>query len=69
MTRLRSRVLRLEAVNGRRVFRHLPEAELDAALAAALADWLVFDPGACPAEVHGEVLAFVEAHGAEGAPR
>jgi hypothetical protein len=48
--RLRSRVLQLEAVKARHSLRHLSDAELDAALAAALADWLVSDQDACQAE-------------------
>jgi hypothetical protein len=69
VTPLHRRLLRLEAVHDGRRFRHLSDAELDAALAAALADWLVADPGACPRDVEAEVLAFVAAHDADGAAR
>jgi hypothetical protein len=69
MKTLDRRLLRLESVAGRRVCRDLSDAELDAALATALADWLAADPDACPRNVEAGVLAFVDAPDAEGTPR
>ena len=69
MRTLDRRLLRLEAVAGRRVFRNLSDEELDAALAAALAEWLASEPDACPRDVKAEALAFIAAQDAEGAAR
>ncbi len=60
---LHRRLLRLESVNGRHVFTHLSDTELDTRLRAELAEWLRAEPDACPPEVRAEVAAFV----AEGA--
>jgi hypothetical protein len=62
-------LLRLEAVQDARRFRHLSDEELDATLRAALAEWLATDPDACPREIKCELLAFVAAHDEEGAAR
>ncbi len=66
MKPLHRRLLRLEAVNGRHLFAHLSDDELDRQLRAELAAWLRDDPQACPADVRAEVLAFVAAEDAEG---
>jgi hypothetical protein len=62
------RLLRLEAVNGRRLYRNLSDEELDAAMAVGFADWLVAKPDACPAELRAEVLTFIAAHDAAVRP-
>ena len=69
MNVLERRLLRLEAVAGRRLHRNLANEDLDSALAAALADWLVAEPDACPRDVLAEVLAFIGAQDEEGAAR
>ena len=69
MNSLHRRLVRLEAMNGRRAYRHLSDEQLDAALAAALADWLLADPDACPRDLKAEVLAFIGAQDEEGAAR
>ena len=51
MRTLARRLLRLEAVNGRRLCRHLSDEELDAAMAAGFTEWLEADPDACPRDV------------------
>ena len=64
MKTLDRRLLRLEAVNGRRLYRNLSDAELDAAIAAGFAEWLATKPDDCPAELLPDVLAIIGAHGA-----
>ena len=59
MNLLRRRLLRLETVNGRHVFAHLSDNELDTRLRAELAEWLRDDPDACPPAVRAEVAAFL----------
>ncbi len=68
MNMLERRLLHLEAVAGRRLYRNLSDEELDAASAAVLADWLVAEPDACPRDVLAEVRAFVAAHDTAGRP-
>ena len=53
------RLLRLETVNGRAVFTHLSDSELDDRLRAELAAWLRDDPDACPPTVRAEVLTAI----------
>jgi hypothetical protein len=55
------RLLRLETVAGRRVFRHLSDDELDARLAAELRAWLDAEPDGCPAELRPDALAVIAA--------
>ncbi len=69
MRTLARRLLRLEAVNGRRLCRYLSDEELDAAMAAGFTEWLEADPDACPRDVLAEVLAFIGAQDEEGAAR
>ena len=59
MTLLHRRLLRLERANGRHVFAHLSDTELDARLRTELAAWLRGEPDACPADVRAEVAAFL----------
>ena len=65
---LRRRLLRLETVNGRRVFRHLSDAELDNRLRAELGAWLRGDPGACPADLRDELAPLLAAEVAPAWP-
>jgi hypothetical protein len=58
---LRRRLLRLEAVGGRRVFAHLSDAELDVRLRAELRLWLAEDPSARPADLRRDVATFLGA--------
>ncbi|MBD0274244.1 MAG: hypothetical protein ICV73_20220 [Acetobacteraceae bacterium] len=69
MNTLNRRLLRLEAANGRRLFRHLGDADLDAMLVAELRAWLGTQPADCPGDLRAEVLAFVAAHDEEGTAR
>ena len=62
MKTLDRRLLRLEAVNGRRLYRNLSDAELDAAIAAGFAEWLAAEPDACPADLLPDALAIIAAH-------
>ena len=57
---LETGLLRLEAVNGRRLYRNLSDAELDAAIAAGFAEWLATEPDACPADLIRQSDAFDE---------
>ena len=59
MTALRRRLLRLEAANGRCVFAHLSDHELDARLRAGLDAWLREEPGPCPAGLRDELAPFL----------
>lgn len=56
---LHRRLLRLETFDDRHSFTHLSESELDLRMRAELAAWLRADPDACPADVRGEVSAFL----------
>ena len=69
MNALQRRLLRLETVAARRMFRHLSDEELDARLAAELGAWLSADQDDCPAELLPDVLAIIAACGAERAAR
>lgn len=66
MNALRRRLLRLETANGRPVFKHLTDDELDARIRAELAEWLRTEPDACPADVRGELVGFL--HGTDAGP-
>jgi hypothetical protein len=68
MRTLDRRILRLETVAGRRVYRHLSDEELDAMLVVELRTWLETSPQECPNDLRGELRAFVDARGAEGRP-
>ena len=61
MSALRRRLLRLEAVGGRRVFVQLSDAELDGRLRAELRLWLAEDTSACPADLRRDVATFLAA--------
>ncbi len=61
MTALRRRLLWLEAANGRCVFAHLSDHELDARLCAELLAWLRTEPASCPSDLRAEALALLQA--------
>ena len=61
MTALHRRLLRLETANGRHVFAHLADGELDRRLRAELAEWLRTGPAPLPAHLRSELAALVGA--------
>ena len=64
MKALHGRILRLETAAGRRLFRHVGDADLDAMLATELRAWLDTQPTDCPEDLRADLLAFIDAHDA-----